>query len=212
MKKTLLTMAIVLGALVATAQIKVHDDGQVSLGTLTTSYGVQIHPLDYTSFRTQNSDNWSWVELSLSNISKQKHWIVKDLTLTSNSHTFFVTTDGYIYKRGSWRVADPEMMSAVEELSESGIVLDSIMGVWYIPNNESKGDQNVERRLGVSAEQVKKVLPEAVTTDENDLLYVDYEALTVILIEAVKEQRREIIELRKTLEENGLMKKNRSLR
>ena len=40
---------------------------------------------------------------------------------------------------------------------------------------------------------------------ENGLLYVDYEALTVIIIEAVKDQRQEIIELRKTLEENGLM-------
>lgn len=44
MKKSLLTLAIVLLAVAAQAQIKVHSNGQVSLGTLTTNYGVQIHP------------------------------------------------------------------------------------------------------------------------------------------------------------------------
>lgn len=43
------------------------------------------------------------------------------------------------------------------------------------------------------------------TADENGLMYVDYETLTVFLIEAVKEQRLEIELLRKTLEENGLL-------
>lgn len=63
------------------------------------------------------------------------------------------------------------------------------------------------RRPGVDPQELKEVLPEAVTADDNDLLYVDYEALTVFLIEAVKEQRQEIIELRRILEENGLMRK-----
>ena len=89
-------------------------------------------------------------------------------------------------------------------------VLDSIMGIWYIPiddESKSKGASVSERRVGVCAQQVKQVLPEAVISDDDDLLYVDYEALTVFLIEAVKEQRQEIIELRKTLEENGLRRK-----
>ena len=207
MKKALFTFAIVLLAVAAQAQIKVHSNGQVSLGTLTTNYGVQIHPLDYTSFRTQNSDNWSWVELSSSEVPKQKHWIVNDLTATSHPHTFYVTTDGYVRKRGSYRLADASMMSQDGNLTNAGAVLDSIMGIWYFPIDESKGTNASERHVGVYAQQVKQVLPEAVTSDDSGLLYVDYEALTVFLIEAVKEQRQEIIELRKTLEENGLKRK-----
>ena len=211
MKRSFFTLAIVLLAVAAQAQIKVHSNGQVSLGTLTTNYGVQIHPLDYTSFRTQNSDNWSWVELSSSEVPKQKHWIVNDLTATSHPHTFYVTTDGYVRKRGSYRLADASMMTNDGYITNSGAVLDSIMGIWYIPiddESKSKGARVSERRVGVCAQQVKQVLPEAVISDDDDLPYVDYEALTVFLIEAVKEQRQEIIELRKTLEENGLMKKN----
>ena len=56
------------------------------------------------------------------------------------------------------------------------------------------------------AQEVEKVLPEAVSRDERDLMYVDYEALTVVLIEAYKEQKAEIELLRKTLEEHGLLK------
>ena len=207
MKKTLLTMVIVLIALAAQAQLKVHDNGQVSLGTLTSSYGVQVYPLDYTSFRSSHTDNGSWVEISLSNVTYQKHWVVKDLNATTHAHTFYVYTNGDVHSRGSYRMADPNLMASDGNITNAGAVLDSITGFWYYPTDESKAHQTSEHRVGISAEQVKRVLPEAVTSDEDGLLYLDYESLTVFLIEAVKEQRQEIIELRKTLEENGLMKK-----
>lgn len=133
--------------------------------------------------------------------------MVKDLRLSSNSHTFFVTTGGNVYKRGSWRVADGNSMFQNGIIEDAGAVLDSIMGVWYIPVDEESGGTKSEghRRVGVVAQDLERVIPEAVTADENGLLYVDYEALTVFLIEAVKDQRQEILLLRKTLEENGLM-------
>ena len=145
--------------------------------------------------------------MSCSDVTKQKHWIVNNLNQPNAPHTFFVTTDGYIYKRGSWRAADGSMMDSNYAVNNAGAILDSITGVWYTPIDDSKGEKRAERRMGVLAQEVKNMLPEAVTTDEKGLMYVDYEALTVVLIEAVKEQRQEIIELRKTLEENGLMKK-----
>lgn len=80
-------------------------------------------------------------------------------------------------------------------------------GTKYIPANEVSGGTKEEKnkRLGVVAQDLERVLPEAVTADENGLLYVDYDALTVFLIEAVKEQRREMELMRKTLEEHGLL-------
>lgn len=207
MKKTLLTFAIVLIAVAAQAQIKIHDDGRVSLGTLSNTFGVQVYPADYTSFRSPHTDVGSWVEISLSDVTYQKHWIVKDLNLASHSHTFYVNTNGDVHSRGSYRMADPSMMSSDGSITNAGAILDCITGFWYYPTDESKAPQTTEHRVGISAEQVKRVLPEAVTSDVDGLLYLDYESLTVFLIEAVKEQRQEIIELRKTLEENGLMKK-----
>ena len=93
------------------------------------------------------------------------------------------------------------------EISNPGAVLDSITGVWYTPIDEegggAKGGEN--RRVGISAQELKRVLPEAVTDDENGMLYVDYDVLTVFLIETVKEQRQQIKAMRKTLEEHGMM-------
>ena len=206
MKKALFTTVIVLLALTTQAQFKVHDDGQVSIGSLTKNYGVQCHPLQYTSFRIQNNDSWSWVEISLSNINNQKHWIVANLYNTNNinNHTFFVTGAGNVYMNGNFRASDSRNQSECEPITGAGSVLDSITGIWYIPNDGGDESKTKERRIGLSAQEVKNILPEAVTADENGQLYVDYEALTVFLIEAVKEQRMEIKTLLKTMEENGI--------
>lgn len=73
------------------------------------------------------------------------------------------------------------------------------------PTDEIKHTDTI-RRIGIDAQSVKKALPEAVTADENDVLYINHDALTAFLIEAVKEQRKEIQQLRKILDENGLLK------
>ena len=207
MKRSFFTLAIVLLAVAAQAQIKVHDDGHVSIGSLTHSYGVQVHPNGYTSFRTQSDAPWGWATLSYANDSLQKHWIVANPSLAPNDHPFFVTGNGWVYKSGNWRRADANLQSETAEVTNAGAVLDSITGVWYIPANEVSGGTKEEKnkRLGVVAQDLERVLPEAVTADENGLLYVDYDALTVFLIEAVKEQRREMELMRKTLEEHGLL-------
>ena len=209
MKKALFTFAMVLVTLAAQAQIKVHDNGHVSLGCLTQAFGVQVQPSGYTYFHTQSDAEWGWATLSYANNNKQKHWIVANPSLAPNDHPFFVTGNGWVYKSGNWRRADASLQSETGVVTDAGAVLDSIMGVWYIPANEGGDGTKAEesKRFGVVAQDLERVLPEAVTADENGLLYVDYDALTVFLIEAVKEQRREIIELRTTLEENGLMKK-----
>lgn len=206
MKKVLLTLVIVMLAVAVQAQIKVHDDGQVSLGNLTKNYGLQVRSDGYTFFRTQYSTSWSWATLSQSNDSVQKHWIVYFPKRTPN-HTFFVTGDGYVYKNGNLTVADPSLFSIEGSINNANLILDNITGFYYTRNDEG-GDgcrSGEKRRIGVSALEVKEALPEAVETDENGLLYVNYEALITTMIEAVKEQRREIELLRKTLEDNGLM-------
>ncbi|MDO5315042.1 MAG: hypothetical protein Q4F82_02920 [bacterium] len=207
MKKALITFAFILLIMAVQAQIKVHDDGHVSLASLTKAYGVQVRPNGYTYFHTQSDAEWGWATLSYANNMKQKHWIVDNPTMVGNTHPFFVTGNGWVYKSGSWRMSDNSLQSETSSVTDASAVLDSITGFWYVPVDGSTANSTTEKRLGVSAQEVERILPEAVTADENGLLYVDYEALTVFLIEAIKDQRHEIELLRKTLEENGLMKK-----
>lgn len=106
-------------------------------------------------------------------------------------------------------MSDRSIQSETEPIDNAGETLDQITGIWYNPTEvEEQGESrdNTIRCAGVCAQEVEKVLPEAVTTDDSGLLYVNYETLTVFLLEAVKEQRQEIQEMRKILEENGLIK------
>ena len=49
-----------------------------------------------------------------------------------------------------------------------------------------------ERQIGFSAQEVEKLFPEVVTTDANGYKSVDYGRLTPVLVEAIKEQQKQI--------------------
>jgi len=191
----------------AKAQIKLHNDGHVSLGSLTKDYGIQIQPNGYSYFHSRLNTEWSWATLSYSNDSLQKHWIVANLDDPNpGRHTFFVTGHGYVYKNGTLQRSDARFQHDEQQIEDASNVLDQITGIWYVPTEEGDETRNkTARRAGVSAQEVEKVLPEAVAADEDGVLYVDYEALTVFLIEAVKEQHKEIETLQKTLQSHGLL-------
>ena len=197
------------------SQIIVHDDGQITLQHDTGHWyhGIQIFPSGCTHFNTTQTHPWHWVTIASPKHPDGKCWIVNypDMEDTpqnqKNDHRFFVTGSGYVHQRGSLRMADASMQSEHEALRNPGAILDEITGTYYIPVDETGGDaKENSRRVGVIAQEVEKYLPEAVSRDDNDLMYVDYEALTVVLIEAYKEQKAEIELLRKTLEEHGLLK------
>ena len=69
--------------------------------------------------------------------------------------------------------------------------IDRLNGFYYSPNSvaESLGYDSSEEKVGVSAQEVLKVLPEAVTTAPIDSKYhaVQYDKLIPLIIEAIKE-------------------------
>jgi len=62
-----------------------------------------------------------------------------------------------------------------------------------------------KRTAGLSGSNLEEVFPEAVRTDPKNRLCIDYQSVVTMLVEAVKQQQEEIVLLRKTLEEHGLM-------
>ena len=57
---------------------------------------------------------------------------------------------------------------------------------------EMKGKQ----KIGVLAQEIKEVFPELVSEDDNEMLSVNYQGLVPVLINALKEQQREIDRLK----------------
>ena len=76
----------------------------------------------------------------------------------------------------------------------------ALNGYYFVENEEAKllGYDNDRVQLGVSAQEVQAVLPEAVTGAPigGDYLTVWYEKLVPVLIEAIKEQQKQIDELK----------------
>jgi hypothetical protein len=60
-------------------------------------------------------------------------------------------------------------------------------------------DNHSQSSIGVIAQDIEKVLPEVVTTNENGIKSVSYGNIVGVLIEAIKEQQKEIEELKKNL-------------
>ncbi len=56
-------------------------------------------------------------------------------------------------------------------------------------------------QIGVIAQEVEKVIPEIVITNDNEIKSVAYGNLAALLIEAIKEQQNEINKIKKELEE-----------
>jgi hypothetical protein len=56
--------------------------------------------------------------------------------------------------------------------------------------------KNGKQKIGVLAQDIQKVFPELVTTDDKDMLAVNYQGLVPVLINALKEQQSEIDELK----------------
>jgi len=80
-----------------------------------------------------------------------------------------------------------------------------------LDNNENVAPEAIEamyadfekRTAALSGSNLEEVFPEAVRTDQKNRLCIDYQSVVTMLVEAVKEQQREIEELRTALEKDG---------
>jgi hypothetical protein len=71
-----------------------------------------------------------------------------------------------------------------------------LSGYEFTWNNKQTVYPENTKDIGVVAQEVEKVLPELVTTRESGYKAVKYDKLTALLIEAVKEQQKQIDELK----------------
>lgn len=77
----------------------------------------------------------------------------------------------------------------------------SIKGFYYEWKVEEFPDMNfsTNRQIGFSAQEIEKLFPELVTTDDEGYKTVDYARMTPVLVEAIKEQQSQIEQLRRDL-------------
>ena len=81
-------------------------------------------------------------------------------------------------------VSDERLKSSVETIPDALSKVLNVRGVTF--------DMNAERGTGVIAQELEKVLPEAVFDNEDGMKSVAYGNVVGLLIEAIKEQQTQI--------------------
>ena len=102
----------------------------------------------------------------------------------------------------STSISDARLKDNVKPLRSSLDKIMNLKGVEYIWNNGSRKGQ---KDIGFIAQEVEDVIPEIVK--EKEVLFnegtkyktIDYEKITAVLVEAVKELQQEIVELKKQI-------------
>lgn len=232
MKKTLLTFAVVLLAVVAQSQtsIKVHNNGQISLQSSTMSNGIQIPTTGCASFEPNITNNYGRTAKTEAFGLLVKAWIVHNNTITANSgDVFYVLGNGHAYSYGQYTLGPASGGGNRDDYPiENASDLISRMNGYYMDNNEFEGvtpedlensedvlpealegllkDLEKDKTVGMYAEELEAVLPEAVRHDPEGKMGINYDAVVTVLVEAFKEQQARISQLEAILEENGLMK------
>ena len=126
---------------------------------------------------------------------------------TSNSTAAYkFGSDGHFHSNGdviayssTLTASDERLKENISPLQSSLEKITNLQGVKYDWKDKDKGTE----QLGLIAQEVEKVIPEVVDEitdglgDLNDMKVVNYVALIPVLIEAVKELKEEIKELKK---------------
>ncbi|HPQ35804.1 MAG TPA: T9SS type A sorting domain-containing protein [Tenuifilaceae bacterium] len=92
------------------------------------------------------------------------------------------------------------------KLDNAVSILSNLKAVGYIPKEEIKSNENNNGSIGFNGKDVYEVLPQLVVYDTLSNQYgVDYDGLIPVLVEALKEQQKQIDELNRKISELNLL-------
>jgi hypothetical protein len=96
--------------------------------------------------------------------------------------------------------SDKRLKTNITKIENPLVKLDKINGYTFdwIPTKDVHS--NVGRDIGVIAQEIEEVLPEITVTRDNGYKAVKYEKIVPLLIECIKEQQKQIDELRRCIE------------
>ena len=119
-------------------------------------------------------------------------------TLTSANKIYFDPSTGFMYAVDFGATSDATLKRKVGTVVNAVESVQKLNGIKYVWNEKAAAigltDQTVQ--VGVYAQEVRSVLPEAVH-ESKGYLSVSYDKLIPLLIEAVKELKAEIDELKR---------------
>lgn len=118
-----------------------------------------------------------------------------------NDGNYRLAVYGNIWANGTTYSSDERFKKNITSIENPLNRLSQINGVEYEMNTNTFPERNFQKgkQMGLIAQNVEKVVPEAVSENEDGYKGVDYARLVPLLIESIKEQQKEIEELQKQI-------------
>jgi hypothetical protein len=108
----------------------------------------------------------------------------------------FITNSGIIWAKSDIiAYSDARVKENVHTIENALHKVVSSRGVTY-----DRIDSGIKNNIGFIAQELEEYLPELVTTDDNGLKSVKYQNMTAVLVEAIKELKAEVDDLRSRLD------------
>ena len=109
--------------------------------------------------------------------------------------TYELDVVGSVHASGNFFAdSDKRLKKRVRPIKNALSLVKKLRGVRFLWRKSGKED------IGIIAQEVEKVLPEVVSTNSKGFKSVNYSVLTVVLIEAINEQQKQIEKLMKLME------------
>jgi hypothetical protein len=174
-----------------------------AIGSHSTAMGKSSKANDYSSLvigyynLSGSTDTGSATQANTANTA----FVIGNGTFSSRSDAFKVMANGDTTVSNDLTVGGDIVVSSDARLKANIVSLGSTLAKLLLIDGKSYTmKKDGKQKIGVLAQDIQKVFPELVTTDDKDMLAVNYQGLVPVLINALKEQDDKISRLEKIVE------------
>ena len=192
MKKLLNLIVMLLLALGANAQFKYLSNGQLTFGNITPPYGYATawegkgHYFHYSGSTSGNA----WLKFYLGTNGPR--------ISANTSYIRFYDTDTEVYHdlyvSSVYETSDLRLKTNISNVQSPLIKTLQLRPVQYTLL-KSHSDKSTSQDIGFIAQELEKIIPEAVTTDDSGNKLINYRTLIAILTGAIQEMSIQINDL-----------------
>ncbi len=194
-KNILLGLSLLMISQWGWSQLKVSNDGHVGIGTNNPVTRLHVYGEGLIDSHAEPWESAFRTKIYNQNTSAYSLW-----NEFYGKEVFFVNGEGWIWSgQGAYIGADSSLL---QNRSYIDSPLESVMklnGIRFAYSDGKNNNSSNNYRLGLIAQELEQVVPEAVKIMPDSLQAVSYTQLVPLLIEAMKEQQSQISDLQMTL-------------
>lgn len=198
--KLFLTITLLFSFITCFSQLKVWEDGEVSIGTYFPNQNnadLKLETFKKPAIHVYTRHTRDWQQSIICELDRPNS--VTYVVNYGNSDNFYVKGTGLAVSKSGFYVPDPlgGTKSEIEDIVTPLKKTLQLEGIKYKVDSEENGSHY---KFGFDVEVLEQTFPEVVETVKDGEKAVSYSQLVPVLVEAIKEQQEQIDELRKLLD------------